>query len=534
VRRVLIVGGLLLAGAGLLLYPTLWGRPWSIDHFFTRVFLEFALERPLLLSQLRILEPYGIHFHADDLADYSVAFEQDELREAKRNLEILRGYDRDSLDEEDRRSAEVLEWFLQLRSEGEPFLLYDYPVNQMNGVQKGLPDFMINVHQINDERDAENYRIRLSKFRHAFEQIVDGLEARRQIGVVPPRFVIEQVLLQDERFLAPPPAEHILARHFEVMLEHVEGLSDARRAELVEGVRRAVEDSVYPAYRLLDAKLAELEEVATDEAGVWKLPEGAAYYAWLLRYHTTTRLTPDEIHALGLAEVERLEGEIRAILSREGVPSGDLPETLRGLARDPRFRYPDTAEGREQLLRDYGTIVAEARGKLPEIVGRLPRVPVVVERVPDFLEEGAPGAYYQPPPFDGSRPGIFYVNLRNVAENPRFRMRTLAHHEALPGHHLQTAVAQEMEHVPFFRRVLPFTAYSEGSTPSASPASRACCPPPGTSSACSSTSCSGPCAWWWTRGSTRSAGVGRRPSPTWPPTPASLPPRSWPRWTATS
>ncbi len=263
---------LLVVAAGVFLYPTLVGRPWSIDHFFSRVFLEFALERPLMLSQLRILEPYGIHFHADDLADYSVAFEQDEVREAQRNLEILRGYDKSSLDLVQRRSAEVLEWFLALQADREEFLLHDYPVNQMNGVQKGLPDFMINVHQIANERDAANYVARLSRFDEAFDQVVEGLEARRALGVVPPRFVIEQVRGETADFVSPAPQDHIFHQHLAIMLDYLEDLSDERRAELLEGAREAIEESVYPAYRKLDAKLAELERVATDDAGLWKIP----------------------------------------------------------------------------------------------------------------------------------------------------------------------------------------------------------------------------------------------------------------------
>ncbi len=461
-RRVAIVVGLLGLVAAAALYPTLRGRPWSIDHFFTRVFLEFALERPLLLSQLRILEPYGLHFHADDLADYSVEFEKDELREAKRNLEILRGYDTSSLDLVQRRSAEVLEWFLELQADREEFLLHDYPVNQMNGVQKGLPDFMINVHQITNERDAENYVARLEKFDEAFDQVVDGLEARRAIGVVPPRFVLDQVRRDTASFTAPSLEEHVFYRHLDILLGYVEGLSDEKRAELLEGARTAIAESVYPAYRRLDAKLAELQEVATDEVGLWSIPDGDGYYAWLLRQHTTTRLTPEEIHTFGLQEVARIQAAIRAILEREGVPDADLAEALRALAADPRFRYDDSDEGRAELLFDYERIVEEARAKMPEVVGTLPAAQVVVERVPDFMEQGSAGAYYQRPPFDGSRPGVFFVNLRNVLENPRFRMRTLAHHEALPGHHLQIALAQEQEGAPFFRRVMSFTAFTEG------------------------------------------------------------------------
>ena len=173
--------------------PTLWGKPWSIDHFFARVFLDFALDRPLLLSQLRILEPYGLDFHSDDLGDFSVEFEREEIRELEQALEVLRRYERDALDPEQQRSRDVLEWFLEVEVAGAPFRFHDYPVNQMDGIQTGLVDFMINVHQINGPRDAENYRMRLLRFGPAIDQIIEGLEYRRELGVVPPRFVLLRV-----------------------------------------------------------------------------------------------------------------------------------------------------------------------------------------------------------------------------------------------------------------------------------------------------------------------------------------------------
>jgi uncharacterized protein (DUF885 family) len=460
--RIGIVAVVLLVVAAGISYPLLRGRPRDIDHFFTRVFLELALERPLMLSQLRILEPYGIHFHADDLDDFSVEFERDEMREVQRNLEILRGYDFEELDPADRRSAEILEWFLAVEADGEPFLLYDYPVNQMNGVQKGLPDFLINVHQLENERDAENYAIRTAKLATALDQVIAGLDARREAGNVPPRFVLDSVRAQVQSFVASPVEEHVLVSHFESSLGEIGGLDDARRAELVDAVRGAVADVVYPAYGRLDAKLAELEQVASDAAGVWKFPDGEAYYAWLLRRHTSTELTPEQIHQLGLAEVARIQTEIRAILSEQGIETDDVGTALAALARHPRFRYPAGDGVGEEMLADYESIVDDARQRLPDLFGRLPQAQVSVERVPEFMQEGSAGAYYQPPPFDGSKPGIFYVNMLNASENPRFRMRTLAHHEALPGHHLQIALAMEMEDTPFFRRVVPFTAYSEG------------------------------------------------------------------------
>jgi uncharacterized protein (DUF885 family) len=173
-------------------------------------------------------------------------------------------------------------------------------------------------------------------------------------------------------------------------------------------------------------------------------------------------MTADEIHAIGLAEVARIQKQMRRILEAEGYPTEDLGATLQALNREVRFLYPETEEGRARILADYQSIIDEVEGWLPEYFGRIPRARVTVERVPEFKQLGSPVAYYQLPAVDGSRPGVFFVNLRSVEEVQRFGMRTIAFHEAIPGHQLQVALALELEHVPFFRRVIPFTAFIEG------------------------------------------------------------------------
>jgi uncharacterized protein (DUF885 family) len=461
-RWIAVLGLLVIVGGGVFLQASLWGTPWTIDQFFKRVFLEFALERPLVLSQLRIFEPYGLRWRADELDDYSIEFELDEIRELKRNLEILRSYDRESLTPEQRESRDVLEWFLQVQADREPFLLHDFPVNQMNGIQTGLVDFMLSIHQINDEQDAENYIARLRGFGPAFDQVIDGMQRRAQAGILPPRFVFDRVRFELDQFLLPDPLDSALVLHFQDAVGRLEGVDDGRRADLLDAARAAVADVVYPSLRRLDEEIARNEEQAGDDVGAWRLPDGDAYYAWQVRRHTTTDLTPDEIHEIGLIEVARIEKEMHAILAEHGVEYESLAEVLRELASAPRFQYPDDDAGRAAMLADYQAIVDEVEAKLPELFGRLPKARVRVERVPEFMEAGAPVAYYTPPPFDGSRPGVFHVNLRSVAENPKWRMRTLAHHEATPGHHLQISLAQEMDGLPFFRRVLPFTAFAEG------------------------------------------------------------------------
>jgi uncharacterized protein (DUF885 family) len=460
-RRLRIPAALLLLAGLAFAVPTLWGKPWKIEHYYLRVLAEFALEHPMLLSYARVLEPYGLDFHSDDLEDLSIEAQVQLQDQVEEFLEGLREYDRADQTHEQLLSTDVLEWFLQVQADRRPFLFHGYPVEQMDGWQSSLPDFMLNIHQVETAGDAENYVARLEKFGALFDDLTESLRYREERGIVPPRFVLAGSRQQVAELLAAPADEHVLYTHLADRLEAA-GIAGAERDALLESAQSALDESVFPGYRRLDAFLAEQELRATDDDGVWKLPDGDAYYRWALRYHTTTELDPEEIHALGLSEVARLRGEMRTVLAEAGIDTTEPIGALDALARDPRFLFPDSDAGRDQILESYREIVGEARDRLPELFGRLPDAPVTVERVPVFKEEGSPGAYYQPPSFDGSRPGTFYANLRSVEETSRFNMRTLAYHEAIPGHHLQLALAIEQSDLPFFRRVIPFTAYMEG------------------------------------------------------------------------
>jgi len=264
------------------------------------------------------------------------------------------------------------------------------------------------------------------------------------------------------KFIQPEPPEHILYTHFREKLDAIEPLQDARAEDLSAQVAVHVENTVYPAYRQMIDHYAALEPSASTDDGVWKLPDGERYYAHMLRTFTTTDLSAEEIHAIGLQEVQRLQIEMKEILRAEGYSTDDFAATMQALNKEPRFLYPDTDEGRKSMLRDYQAIIDEIDADMDSLFSLRPEATVEVQRIPEFKEETSPGAYYNMPAFDGSRPGIFYANLRSVEEVPRFGMRTLAYHEAIPGHHYQIALAQELEGVPFFRRIIPFTAYTEG------------------------------------------------------------------------
>lgn len=459
VGSALLLGALVLALLGV---HTWYFKPLRLGWFFERSFIQAVLENPEALSQLRVLEQYGITFHRDDLTDISPAFQQAQAERTRATLATLRRYERDRLDVQDQLSYDLFEAALVGAVDGEPWQFHDYPVNQLFGVQNGLPTFMATVHTIGDADEARDYITRLTRFDTKFEQLLEGLRLREARGVVPPRFVIEKVLAEMRGFIASPATENILYTSLRKGVEGLEGLGEGERSALLEQGRQAIEQTVYPAYAQLIAYFEALQPKVTENYGVWKLPDGDAFYRYAVRHHTTTQLTPEQVHAIGLAEVARVEAEMDALLRSQGLGRGSVGERMAALGEDERFLYPDSDEGRAAILADFQQLIDDIDTGLDPVFDVRPRMGVRVERIPVFKEQGSPGAYYNPPALDGSRPGIFYMNLRNVKEVARFGMRTLAYHEAIPGHHFQIAIAQELQGVPTFRRVTYQTAYVEG------------------------------------------------------------------------
>ena len=442
--------------------PTIWLKPWSIDHYYMRVFLRYAMRHPIMMTQLGMLDGTPLDFYSDKLDDVSPEFEKMEAATITEELAMLHRYDRGKMKEDGRLSADVLGWFLENQSKSNRFLYYDYPVNQLWGIQSILPDLMMTMHPLKRPKDAENYIRRLSRFGVAFDQTVAGIELRRTRGIVPPRFVLDRVLKQMRDFTAKPAAENPLVTTFAARIDTLKGLDAAKKKDLVARVQREVETAVYPAYTHLIEGCERLEADATQDDGVWKFPDGDAFYESCLRNHTTTDLPADSIHSIGLHEVNRIHEQMRALLVQRGYPARDVAAAMRKMQAEPRFHYPDGDSGRAMILADYQKILDDANQRMSALFDVRPKTGVEVKRIPAFKEATAPGAYYNAGSMDGKRPGVFYANLRDPGETKRPGMRTLAYHEGIPGHHFQITIQQELKGVPFFRRILPFTAFAEG------------------------------------------------------------------------
>ncbi len=463
-KRISIVVGVLTAGAVALGLHTWFARPLSVNWFYTRVFVQFALDNPEFLTALRIFEPLGIRGHNAKLADASQAHEDQTFAWLRDTQATLRRYDHSAFTGQDRLSYDIFAYYVDDRVRAERWRHHGWPVNQMVGVHTSLPNLMTQQQQINDATDAEHYIARLNEFPRRFAEVIADLKIRESKGILPPKFAVAKALDQIRDFTAAGASNNLLVSSLRDKLGKLpaDRVDATQRAALLARAEAAVAANVVPAYASLAAYFETLLGKPLHNDGAWALPDGAAYYQYRIESNTTTTMTAQQIHALGLKEVARVGTEMDAILAQAGYTQGTRAERIATLAKSPSQRYADSAEGRAQILKDYQAIIDEITAGLDGSFKTKPRARVEVKRMPEFTEAGTPGAYYSSPPMDGSAPGTFYANLRDVAETPRYAMRTLAYHEAVPGHHLQTAIAQELTGLPIFRSLLPFTAYDEG------------------------------------------------------------------------
>ena len=440
----------------------IWFRPWSVNMFYEKAFVEFIFSEPELLSQLGLVEQFGYTRHNGKLSDESPAHQQKVINRWKKDLAELRQYPLDRQSASQKLSTRVLEWFLERQAEGEKWQWHNYPVNQLFGVQNQYPSFMANTHRLLNKQDCEYYVMRLDALPRKFNQALEGLKVREEKQVLPPRFVVDEVIKEMSDFIAKPVPENVLAASFKTRAAKIDKLTEAERADFQKRVEASITDKVYPAYQKLIDYFKGIEPKTTTDDGVWKLPEGDAYYAHALHQHTTTTMKPNDVHDLGLREVARIETEMRGILDANGYANVPIGEAMDKLAKDPRFLFSNDDKGREEALAEYKRLINTSLENSRKLFITLPRAKCDVRRVEAFKEATAPGAYYNPGAQDGTRPGIFFANLRDMNEIPKWSMPTLTYHEAVPGHHFQISIAQELKGVPHFRKNIPFTAYSEG------------------------------------------------------------------------
>ncbi|MGB3725692.1 MAG: DUF885 domain-containing protein [Glaciecola sp.] len=438
-------------------------KPFSFNNFLNRTLVKQALNSPQTLTSIGVLDGLGITGHNAHLNDQSVEASQQSLESLKQARDVLIQYKDEDLTESELLSKEIAMYLFDMLSDFEKYQYHNYPFNQMSGAQSAFPSFMDSQHGITNEESVEHYISRLSESKRYYTQSLEGMKIREQKNIIPPKFVIERVLSEMQSFVSTPAKENILYTSLNTKLEKASGIPAQSHSSYLAQVETQINEVVYPAYQMLIDYFTGLKGKAGTNDGIWQMPQGEAVYELALKFMTTTDYTADEIHNIGLAEVDRIQQEIISILANEGFDTSEgFTSAINALANTDTFYYEDSDEGRAQILADYQTILDEIDANLGDSFLVRPKAGMEVLRIPLFKEKTAPGAYYQRPSMDGARPGRFFANLHDIKATPKYGMRTLAYHEGIPGHHFQIAIAMELEDLPIFRTMSFFTAYVEG------------------------------------------------------------------------
>ena len=346
-----------------------------------------------------------------------------------------------------------------------PYRFHKYFLNQMEGKHSSVPSFLINMHTIGNKKEAEDYLSRLNGIPHHFRQLLELMKISESKGIIPPKFVFPKVLDDSKNLMLGFPFEKSkiaspLYEDFSSKINKIE-LSSAEKKELLNFAEKALIDSLKPAYENLMVYWKELEKKANEDDGCWKFPDGGKFYAVSLKQTTTTSLSPEEIHRLGIGEVKRIHAEMEVIKEKVGF-KGTLLEFFNFMRTDKRFYFSNDEKGKKAYVDEANKIIEGMRLKLDDLFLTKPKANLVVKPVEAYREKSAGGAFYEEPALDGSRPGRYYINLYTLSDQPIYQMEALAYHEAIPGHHMQIAIAQELKNLPKFRKLGGNTAYVEG------------------------------------------------------------------------
>ena len=486
-----------LAAAALLLAacsPQLEHPPSAFDGFVSDTTRALAADSPELATRVGLSADVagpGLAAHLDDRSAAAV----DRRRAAAMRYDAqVRGFDRATLDPDEQITYDVLSAHFHYAAAGAKYAFgryhgidgfSPYVLNQLDSAFLTLPDFMDSRAKVNSIADAIDYLSRLKEVAGAIDAETERARADVATGVIPPDFIIDRTLALLDAVDQTPPATWTYVTAYRRKLEAVvgplgapvveapaKGAAPPSAAAPKQNVTRArallaqaeaiVATKIYPAHLRAAAFLRSIRPRALHDATVARLPNGVAYYAAALAQNTTTELTPARVHAIGLERVAALSAELDGALRVQALTEGTTGQRLAQLTADPKFQYPDTDEGRAALMSDVQGRISRLMAQAPQQFGTLPKAKLEVRRVPPLLEASQSGAYYEAPALDGSSPGIYYINLRSLAEMTRIDLPTQDYHEAAPGHHFQIALAQEQTQIPLLRRISSATAYAEG------------------------------------------------------------------------
>ena len=428
------------------------------NELFEKIFNDAVMRSPMFQSYL------GLKDDQDKWDDFSEKYALEELEISKSNLAIVNKIDGNLLDPQTKVSLDLMKQNLIEEIEDFKWRHYNYPLNQMFGIHSQVPSLLINSHPITQIKDAEDYISRLDGIKTLFEQVIEGLNIRAEKGIIAPAFVYPYVISDSQNLMTGFPfsegEESTLLADFHSRIDKL-NIDQVDKDALIERASQSLKASVKPAYENLITAVKEIQKKAESVDGVWRLKDGEAFYNNALARTTTTDLTAPQIHQIGLDEVARIHGEMEVIMKKVGF-EGDLPAFFEFMRHDIQFYYAETEQGKAKYLSEATALIETMKTRLDDLFIVKPKASINVKAVEAFREKSAGKAFYQSPSMDGSRPGIYYANLYRMSDMPTYQMEALAYHEGIPGHHMQLAIAQELEDIPKFRKFGGYTAYVEG------------------------------------------------------------------------
>ncbi len=440
-------------------------RPLSLDHYLAKELIIGVLDSPEYMTYLGIFDGYGkILGHNKSLSIDSLEESELDYIDNLETLATLKRYDFNDLSDIQKITHKIAIFDTENDiKEFEEFRYHSYPFNQISGNHLGLVEFMTDTHPIRNVREAEDYIERVKLFDESLNANLIWLEEQKKLGIFAPKFVFDHVIRQLYELINYKDDENPLMQIFVKKISSL-GINDDQVNNLVSELSAVIKSDVKPGFKLILDYMEENYVSSNVNHGVWSLPNGNEFYALRLRSYTTTDYTAEEIHQIGLNEVARIGNRMKEIFLELGYEvNKPIGMMMNELNENPEFLYEDTPDRKEIVIKDYNKMVKEAEEDVRPYFEKFPISPVEVRAVPEYSEKTAAGGYYQAPSLDGSRPGVFYANLYDIKQTPKFGMRTLTFHEAVPGHHFQIALNQENEDLTLYRKLgYRTSAYTEG------------------------------------------------------------------------
>ena len=440
-------------------------KPYSLDHYLTKELVVGLLDSPEFMTYIGVFDPYNaILKHNQKLSIDTLEEGEEDYKDNLKHLAMLKKYNPESLSDVQKVTQKIAIFSTENSiNRFENFRYHSYPFNQISGNHLGLVEFMTDTHPVRNFREATDYIKRVKLFDESLNADLVWLEEQKKLGIFAPVYVFDHVIRQLNELIGYEDDSNPLMQVFIRKVGELD-IDQQSKEDLASDLSAVIQSDVKPGYKLILEFMENNYVNANQHHGVWSLPNGDAFYASRLRSFTTTDYTAEEIHKIGLSEVERIGARMKEIFISLGYQvNKPVGEMMNDLNENPDFLYADTPDRKEIVIADYNQMVKEAEEDVRPYFERFPVSPVEVRAVPEYSEKTAAGGYYQAPSLDGSRPGVFYANLYDIKQTPTFGMRTLTFHEAVPGHHFQIALNQENKDLTLYRKMgYRTSAFTEG------------------------------------------------------------------------